>query len=146
MNDKRCRECGQTKSINEFYVHQEMGDGHLNKCKACVKERTRLYRIANPDRVAAIDKAKYEKAKMNPEFRLQRLEYQKIKRTSETYRAHNFVKRHLQSIKPNFCEQCHERKAEHAHHPDYKKPLDVLWLCIRCHQRLHHSPDMRMSV
>jgi hypothetical protein len=146
MKSKRCRECGQTKLLDEFYVHVEMGDGHLNKCKVCVKERIRLYRIAQPERVAAIDKIKYEKAKLRSAFRFQRLEYQRAKRTPEINRAHQCTQRRLRVFKPDLCEQCHEREAKHAHHPDYKKPLNVIWLCIRCHQRLHHLPSAEVHI
>lgn len=145
MNNKRCKECGQIKPLSEFYVHQEMSDAHLNKCKVCVKERIRLYRRANPERVAAIDKIKNEKAKLCSEFRFYRLEYQRAYRTPEIYRAHNTTRRHLKATKPELCEHCRERKAENAHHPDYKRPLDVLWLCARCHQRLHHSSGIEIS-
>jgi hypothetical protein len=146
MKTKQCRECGQIKDLGEFYVHQRMGDGYLNKCKTCVKKRMQFYRLANPDRVATIDKAKYEKAKKDPEFHAKRLGYQQSKRTPETMRAHNFAQRHLAVNKPEMCESCFLRPAKHAHHPDYKKPLDVLWLCIRCHQRLHHSPNIGVSI
>ena len=41
---KECRECGQMKELTEFYPHPKMKDGHLNKCKWCVKTRVRKKR------------------------------------------------------------------------------------------------------
>ena len=34
------------------------------------------------------------------------------------------------------CERC-SATPTHAHHPDYAKPLEVVWLCRTCHQREH---------
>jgi hypothetical protein len=34
------------------------------------------------------------------------------------------------------CVYCSDLRA-HAHHPDYSKPLDVVWLCQSCHYGLH---------
>jgi hypothetical protein len=39
-------------------------------------------------------------------------------------------------IKPQPCRQCGNPKAQ-KHHPDYSKPLEVVWLCRECHLALH---------
>lgn len=38
------------------------------------------------------------------------------------------------------CEVCGAIRNIQAHHDDYQKPLDVRWLCISHHRKLHGSP------
>lgn len=35
------------------------------------------------------------------------------------------------------CEVCGTDERVHAHHHDYSRPLDVRWLCFRCHKGSH---------
>lgn len=35
------------------------------------------------------------------------------------------------------CDRCGEKAQKH--HPDYAKPLAVVWLCIKCHCNLHKA-------
>lgn len=41
-------------------------------------------------------------------------------------------------VKPGECSVCHgsEHRIE-AHHPDYSKRLEVVWLCAPCHKKVH---------
>lgn len=41
-------------------------------------------------------------------------------------------------IKPEKCSQCNDNKGRiEGHHPDYKKPLAIIWLCRFCHRKMH---------
>lgn len=47
-------------------------------------------------------------------------------------------------VPPTECEQCNKggvfkdgRTSIQAHHCDYNKPLEVMWLCQKCHHRWH---------
>ena len=45
-------------------------------------------------------------------------------------------------VKPGRCSKCHEAVLSqrlHAHHRDYSKPLEVEWICSRCHGREHRA-------
>ncbi len=39
-------------------------------------------------------------------------------------------------LKPEPCRDCGSEMAE-KHHPDYSRPLFVIWLCRKCHLAVH---------
>jgi len=39
--------------------------------------------------------------------------------------------------KPKICEACKKYKRVEGHHRDYSKPLNVIWLCDKCHHLEH---------
>lgn len=58
-------------------------------------------------------------------------------------KAHHAVKMEIVKgglTRPANCEQCGGGDREiYAHHPDYSKPLDVIWLCRICHYEIHRQ-------
>lgn len=42
-----------------------------------------------------------------------------------------------QLVRPERCAWCGDYDSIYAHHEDYSRPLDVVWLCGSCHQRRH---------
>jgi len=46
-----------------------------------------------------------------------------------------------QVVKAERCEACGSREYLIGHHPDYDKPLEVLWVCSGCHRKLHLKID-----
>jgi len=77
------------------------------------------------------------------------LEYQKKKRGSRPQfiakgstkrNARQRVRDHILAgkiIKPKKCQRCNQQQNLEGHHPDYSKPLEVLWLCKNCHIKAH---------
>ena len=40
-------------------------------------------------------------------------------------------------IRPCYCENCLDKCNPQGHHFDYTKPLEVTWLCVKCHKMEH---------
>lgn len=60
-------------------------------------------------------------------------------RHPEKARAHMAVRDAVKrgDISPLPCEVCSGTHGVHAHHDDYEKPLDVVWLCKKHHEERH---------
>lgn len=134
---KTCFKCGETKPIDDFYVHPRMKDGHLNKCKECTKIDVKL---RDPQKVKEYDLKRSKDERRKAKFIIA----QKKRRANhpEKSRAHNAVRRAIKSgdlIRPDHCSICFCETKSVAHHNDYSKPLDVIWVCEPCHKRIHVS-------
>jgi hypothetical protein len=138
MKTKTCRTCGKTQPEEEYYVHSKMADGRLNICKNCVKTRVKLHRKEN-DSVRMYDRWRY---KNTPHRKIKQSIYNERYRqmNPEKYKAHTAVNNAIRDgrLKKLSCNVCGNNKV-HAHHNDYSKPLEVIWLCSLHHARKHHE-------
>ena len=136
MDAKKCFKCGIEWPLIYFYKHSEMKDGHLNKCKKCTKKDVRKHREDNIEKIREYDR---ERSRL-PHRVAQRVECNKIYRLSnpEKYKAHQKVQRALKKgdLKKQNCCVCGDEKSQ-AHHEDYLRPLDVIWLCSLHHHSIH---------
>ena len=57
-------------------------------------------------------------------------------RRKENVRAMARVYSRRGRLRQKPCRHCGESRTEH-HHPDYARPLYVIWLCRPCHLKLH---------
>ena len=134
---KTCFKCGISKPLSDYYRHQGMADGRLNKCKECAKSDVRKNRDENLDRYREFDRNRFHNDKKRREYHYDRVK-QMNKKYPEKRRARNISSRALISgkIVKMPCQSC-GKEGEEMHHKDYSKPLDVVWFCRLCHAKWH---------
>lgn len=148
---KKCTGCAQTKELFDFYKHPATADGFASKCKLCAKavvkaareKRADHYaeyersRANNPNRVAA--RAAYAKTEKGKAAHARALSaYQS--RAPERRKAHISLGNAVRSgrvLKWPVCALPECNGKPEAHHPDYSRPLDVVWLCSAHHKQAH---------
>lgn len=131
---KPCKTCLRPFSEDAFY---RAGQYWMSECKECWKERVKLRRLTNPA-VQAYDRARYQEQPHRKADAANRAR-ERRSRNPLAYKAHSAVGNALRDgrLQKKPCEVCGADQNLHAHHKDYAKPLDVVWLCARCHHRLH---------
>ena len=134
---KSCIRCGVEKLLTDFYKHSRMADGHLGKCSQCCREQATENRRNNQERYNAYDTAR-KSLPQRIEARAKVTARMKAERP-EVYAAHNAVSNAIRDgrLKKQPCEKC--GADAHAHHEDYSKPLDVVWLCHTHHMERHRK-------
>jgi len=132
---KTCFKCNIEKTIDQFYKHPAMKDGHVNKCISCnKKDVTKLYLIKrkNNEFVELNRERGREKYKrLNYKFRRQNKESRK--KAQETYCCIYPEKRKAKAA------SAYLHKAEssnHLHHWSYNK--DHYKDCIELSKELHY--------
>ena len=136
VRSKSCFKCNAVKPLEDFYKHPKMPDGHVNKCKECNKNDVTANRNKNIEKVRAYDRARGKE----PERIKANVEITRAWRAEDLRRsvAHSKVSRAIRSgeLVRQICFRCGEEKTV-AHHEDYDKPFDVVWLCQPCHKQRH---------
>ena len=137
METKRCFKCQVTQPLSEFYAHPMMGDGLLGKCKACAKRDVRANYRAKRQRYSEYER----KRNRTPKRRAYKRKRERLYRDREPqkYKARQAVGNAIRD-KRLFRRPCEKQpcnsKAQ-AHHEDYSKPLEVIWLCFKHHRAEH---------
>lgn len=134
---RTCKRCGVAKDITEFYHHRGYPAA---KCKPCCRESVKENYRKNIDHYRD-----YEKRRFKSLYRKQKmLEYQRNrrKRDPEKNKARSVLWREIRKgsvVPPKACSMCNATGRIEAHHHDYSKPLDVIWVCFKCHREKCHG-------
>ena len=163
MDTYKCATCGKVLPVTDFYSEDTIR-GHTKRCKPCLKLYKQEYNKKHPEKREAWRKAyrathaanERRRRTEHPEtvkeinHRMYLLHGEKYRRIVSEYReqypererAHNVFRSAVRGgklILPSVCECCGEEGRIQGHHEDYSKPLDVVWLCGRCHGDYHRG-------
>lgn len=135
---KQCFKCKKQKSLSQFYKHPQMPDGTVNKCKACNKKDVRENYIKNIEHYKAYERERF-KDPARKAYAIEQARKRK-KRKPGKEKARWKVSRAIRNgvlIRPEKCVSCGKIARIEAHHVDYRRPLQVTWLCRKCHRKEH---------
>ena len=145
--DKLCTKCHQSLPIDQFYLSRGRPMGRCKKCHIAI---SRIWAVAHPDKMRAYARVSMRKRwerdpdKVRARLRAWRLSHPDHDAKVEAMRkpgareAKAAILRAFRSgalVRPGACSECGADCKPDAHHPDYSKPLDVVWLCRTCHAK-----------
>ena len=119
--NKKCTKCKKVKSLDDFYKDSRTKDNRYSSCKKC----------------HLIQGSRYEKNNKEKRYkRLQKFYLKEENRLKPGARIKSRKAVKLGELLKGKCEICGEKKVD-AHHTDYSKPLEVMWLCRPHHAQIH---------
>jgi hypothetical protein len=140
-----CKECDNIRNRERYdpekaqiwaKKYAESGAFRTPEFREKNKVKCREYRRNNPEQ-ASLHSLRW--AQNNRE---KRKAYQKKWRKSNLKQkaANSYLQQRIKKglmERGSVCEDCNNQGKMEAHHNDYAKPLEVNWLCRRCHMKRH---------
>ncbi len=135
MTTKTCFKCKIKWPLHYYYKHNQMKDGHLNKCKKCSKKDAMDHRANNIEKCREYDRERFQ-TEHRKKYHTKKTKEHRL-RHPEKYKARTWVSNALRDrrlIKQACC-VCGSLNST-AHHEDYNKPMEVVWVCQKHHREL----------
>lgn len=148
--EKKCSKCGSLKTLDQFGARKNRASGYQSECRKCARDNAKKWQKENQERIIEYNRKRYEKfPEISQGYRLRNLErHREYARKSyaktllecpEKLRARSKVAWAVRTgklVRPESCSSCSNMgKRIEAHHEDYSRPYDVVWLCPKCHRR-----------
>jgi len=148
--EKKCSNCLEIKSLQSYYNKKNGLHGKHAECKNCLCMKNKIWKEKNPEKVKINNENYYEKLNSQYKTSAFRGHAKQIGNTLEGFNRYaqrkmknlaasliNYGLRCGYIIRKTECEKCGEKGIIEGHHSDYSKPLEVVWVCIECHAKLH---------
>jgi len=136
MINKVCSACRIDKPISEFYKQKYGKNGLRASCKSCCNKDSRLWFEANIIRDREKGRKWYQQNKEKRMSSINIWETKNIVKKMAQQAVHIAIRSKKLIRKP--CAVCGNLKVD-AHHPDYSRPLEVIWLCRKHHIEIHRK-------
>lgn len=152
--ERKCYVCKEIKDLVLFSRSKNKCMGYSYICKKCTNKKNKEYRLSHLEYFRNYDKnySRENKEKNNerqrkynkdPKRKEYMREYHKIHKTNcktDKIRARVKLNAKIQrgTMIKSPCSICGNIKSE-AHHSDYLKPFEVIWLCKEHHTELHNN-------
>ena len=154
---KTCKRCDTSLSLDSFHKHSGFKDGRRTICRDCANAESRKY--YSEHRESHLDSCKDWQRRNMDKVHLYQQTHRKRKRTSDNlYKATHPIRVRAQKRlnyavfkgeveKKESCQVCgcSDKKTE-AHHYDYDKPLEVIWVCTACHGWIHRKYKLQEAA
>jgi hypothetical protein len=136
---KKCSICHFYKPFKYFDVSCGRLFNRRSECKSCrAKHRTDINTqavIKAKEKYRKTTKGKVKEKAYNNSERHKHSVLRWKKANKHKLAAHTAALRAHPKISP--CKQCSSTKNVQRHHPDYKHPKTIIWLCASCHRSIH---------
>lgn len=146
---KKCSRCNQEKRDSDFYKDRRTPSGLKCQCKKCHSLTSIATRDPEKTRDRNRDYMRRARERNPIKFREREVAYSRKRKLNDNMRARYRLNRAIISgvvVKPHACSRCGRNLKLNAHHSDYSRPLDVVWLCTECHgiehRRIHPAPHL----
>ena len=135
METRICGLCGREKPLEEYQRNKSNPLGRAYWCKECRREFDRQ-RNLRPDRRLYIKQ--WEQSERGKQLRAISRKKDR-QQNKDKYRARRLLNKLIKEdvIEKMVCEIC--GKTGTGHHPDYSKPVEVVWLCRKHHAELNRK-------
>ena len=138
---KTCTKCKKTKKTLEFGKHKSDKNGLSSWCKKCHALWSQKRRQT--------EKGKRDHERGNEKYRNSKKGKEASTRGNKKHNLLHPNRKKARQIAANAIRSgrlikepcpCGKTKVQ-GHHEDYSKPLDVEWLCTKCHGKLRKRKD-----
>jgi hypothetical protein len=134
---KKCFKCNTEKQLSDYYKHNQMADGHLNKCKECTKNDVdkREKELRKDSDWVYTERARHRKKYYRLGYKLKHKPKPEDKRKA----MENYKDKYPEKIKAQSNSSGMRMSGFEKHHWSYNKKdyRDVIWLSNKDHNKLH---------